>query len=291
MPPQSQLEVPQPNGWIKPNGRMSSSSDSTPHHRRYSSNSLGGQRGTPGTSRQRLHGDISIRNRLHHFTWAWFATTMSTGGIALVLSQTPHRFHGLTVIGEVFVILDIVLFLTFCTSIIIRFTLFSKAFLASLTHPTESLFFPTFWISTVNILSSITIYGIPKTGEWLVVTMRVLFWIYAACTFTVAVGQYFLLFTGKPLKIQSFTPAWILPVFPILLSGTLASLLGSSQPPQYALPILVAGVTFQGLGMLIATFFYGIYLGRLMTNGLPPAGNLPGMFIAVSTSINIMLSK
>lgn len=263
------------------------SSNTAPRHRRtFSSNSLEGQRGQLQISSKTgtLHGDIGIRDRLHHFTWAWFTTTMSTGGIALVLSQTPHRFYGLTTIGIVIFLFDLVMFTIFCACIATRFTLFPKAFVASLAHPTESLFFPTFWISIENILSSITIYGIPKTGEWLAVIMRVFFWTYAACTFLVAVGQYFFLFTGKPLTLQSFTPAWILPVFPVMLCGTLASLLGSSQPPKYALSILIAGVTFQGLGMLIATFFYGAYLSRLMTNGLPSANTRPGMFIAVRTT-------
>jgi tellurite resistance protein TehA-like permease len=153
--------------------------------------------------------------------------------------------------------------------------------MASLQHPTESLFFPTFWISIVNILSNIQSYGVPKCGDWLVVTMRVLFWIYLALTFCVAVGQYFFLFTGKPLTLQSFTPAWILPVFPVMLTGTLAAVMGSSQPPEQALPIQVAGVTFQGLGIFISTYLYASYIGRLMTSGLPRVDTRPGMFIAV----------
>ncbi|PVH75474.1 C4-dicarboxylate transporter/malic acid transporter [Cadophora sp. DSE1049] len=224
---------------------------------------------------------MSIRDRIHHFTLAWFTCTMSTGGIGLVLGQTPHRFRGLNTIGDIIFIFDLVLFICFCAIIATRFTLFPRTIKKSLSHPTESLFFPTFWISIVNILSQIQIYGVPKCGPWLVVTMRVLFWMYAACTFCVAVGQYFFLFTGKPLTIQSMTPAWILPIFPIMLCGTLASLMGSSQPPDYGLPILVAGITFQGLGILIATFMYGAYLRRLMTDGLPSPNTRPGMFIAV----------
>lgn len=279
-----------PNNRVKPNHRIvkmpSQLAPPHSHRRRFSTNSLEGEVGQMRTSRKTgtLHGDMRIRDRLHHFTWAWFTATMATGGISLILSQTPHRFNGLTTIGIVVFLFDLATFITFCTCIAIRFTLFPYAFMASLAHPTESLFFPSFWISISNILSGITIYGIPKTGEWLVVVMRVLFWTYTACTFLVAVGQYFFLFTGKPLTIQSFTPAWILPIFPIMLSGTLSSLLGPSQPPEHALPIFIAGVTFQGLGMLIATFFYGAYVRRLMTDGLPSPNTRPGMFIAVRSN-------
>jgi tellurite resistance protein TehA-like permease len=221
-----------------PTGRRSSVS-----RRRMSGNSLEGQRGTLRTSREgTLHGDLGIRDRLHHFTWAWFTCTMATGGISLVLAQTPHRFNGLTTIGGIVFIFDIVLFIIFTTGISLRFIMFPRTFVSSLSHPTESLFFPTFWISCVNILSCTQEYGVPHTGYWLLVVMRVMFWIYAALTFCIAIGQYFFLFTGKPLTIQSMTPAWILPIFPIMLCGTLASVMVPSQPPKYGLPILVAGL-------------------------------------------------
>ncbi|CZR52264.1 related to C4-dicarboxylate transport protein [Phialocephala subalpina] len=249
--------------------------------RRFSTNSLEGQRGTLRFSKATLHGDLTFRDRIHHFTLAWFTATMSTGGIALVLARTPHRFHGLEAIGDIIFILTVVLFILFCTAIATRFVLFPKSLAKCITHPTESLFFPTFWISVSNIISNIEEYGVPHCGYWLTVTVRVLFWIYAALTFMIAVGQYFFLFTGKPLTIQSMTPQWILPVFPIMLTGTLASLMGGSQPVGAAYPILIAGITFQGLGMLMATFMYGPYLRRLMTAGLPSPNTRPGMFIAV----------
>jgi tellurite resistance protein TehA-like permease len=84
--------------------------------------------------------------------------------------------------GDIVLILDIVLFLLFCSLLATRFTLFPQTMRSCLTHPTESLFIPTFWISVVNIFSNIQQYGVPHTGYWLVVTLRVLFWLYAALT-------------------------------------------------------------------------------------------------------------
>jgi hypothetical protein len=37
---------------------------------------------------------VGVRERLKHFTWAWFLSTMSTGGLAIILAETPHKFHG-----------------------------------------------------------------------------------------------------------------------------------------------------------------------------------------------------
>ncbi|QSZ36230.1 hypothetical protein DSL72_007356 [Monilinia vaccinii-corymbosi] len=226
-------------------------------------------------------GRISFRMRIHHFTWVWFTLTMSTGGIALLLASTPHRFTGLTVLGDIVFIFDLLLFVLLCTGISARFILYPKSLASSLQDSTESLFFPTFWISLLSILSNVHAYGAPHCGTWLITTLRVLFWIYATLTFFVAVVQYCYLFAAKQQTLQSMSLAWILPIFPIMLSGTLASVLAGSQPPNHALPIVIAGVTFQGLGMLVAVSMYGPYIGRLMTSGLPEPNTRPGMFIAV----------
>lgn len=37
---------------------------------------------------------IGLRERLKHFTWPWFIATMSTGGLGILLAETPHRFRG-----------------------------------------------------------------------------------------------------------------------------------------------------------------------------------------------------
>ena len=39
-------------------------------------------------------GKVGLRGRLKHFTWAWFTSTMSSGGISILLAETPHRFNG-----------------------------------------------------------------------------------------------------------------------------------------------------------------------------------------------------
>jgi hypothetical protein len=42
-------------------------------------------------------GNVTLKDRLKHFIFAWYACTMSTGGVAFVLSAIPSRFDGLTI--------------------------------------------------------------------------------------------------------------------------------------------------------------------------------------------------
>lgn len=224
-------------------------------------------------------------DRIEHFTWAWFCLPMSTGGLALLLSPAtqPHSFHGLETIGKTVYIIDLVIFTTAATAIAYRFSRWGGTLTASLTHPTESLFAATFLLSLASIIACMSRYGITSLSNpsWLVTTYDVLFWLYFAITFIYAVGAYTVLFTSPALKISDMTPAWDLPIFPFMLSGTLAASGAQHQPPDQAVPMIVAGVTAQGLGFIMSILMYASYIRRMVQYGLPNATARPAMFIAV----------
>lgn len=224
---------------------------------------------------------LPLSERLQHVTWAWFTLTMSTGGIALLLHNTPHRFTGLYTIGKVFLILDLVFFALLVSAMATRFIREPRALKASLTHQTESLFFPCFFISISSLLSAIALYGAPATGPWLPEALWAIFWIYLSVTFVSTIAQFSLLFSGGHMPVHSMTPAWVLPVFPPMLTGVVAANFVAFVPESRALPMIVAGVSAEAMGFMVSTFVYPLYIGRLMQGGLPAPAMRPAMFIAV----------
>jgi C4-dicarboxylate transporter/malic acid transport protein len=220
-------------------------------------------------------------NRLQHFTWGWYTLPMSTGGLALLLSSQPHTFPGLHTIGKIVYLFDLVVFALVTVAITFRFIRFPGTLKNSLNHPTESLFFATSLLSLASIISCIARYGIPDSGPWLIETYRVLFWIYFAISFSTGVAQYFLLFTEPRLRIQDMTPAWDLPMFPFMLSGTIASAGIQYQPPTQAMSMLVAGLLAQGVGFIVSVLMFAAYIRRMIQYGLPSPSARPGMFISV----------
>lgn len=233
-----------------------------------------------------LQPPISLRERIRHFTFAWYTVTMSTGGIALVLGLTPHRFRGLDTIGLVVFLFDLVCFVAISACLLLRFALYKNTFRKTLTRPREALFVSTFFLSIAALLSNAEKYGalfLPtRAQDGLAGFLRVTFWLYLSATFLVSVIQYHLLFSVKEqcrLTVHSMTPAWILPIFPVMLAGTIAAFDSPTQTPDRALSILCAGLAAQGLGFLVSIFMYATYLSRLMVYGLP--AQRPGMFIAV----------
>ncbi|KAF7538691.1 hypothetical protein G7054_g2678 [Neopestalotiopsis clavispora] len=197
------------------------------------------------------NGKVGFRERIEHFTWANFTGTQSTGGIAILLSETPHQFHGLQTAGAVVFILNLVLFAVFCTAMLTRFYL----------HP----------------------FGTPHTGPWIIVAIRVLFWIYAACTLIYSTTIPVILFNRR-LDVFKMNPAIFFTVFNVMLTGTIAASIAQQQPPEQRLRIIVAGIAYQGLGWILCLIYMPWFMGTLWMSGLSPPDQRPGLFMPVGSA-------
>lgn len=211
----------------------------------------------------------------------WFAATMSTGSLAVVLGNTPNKFTGLQTIGKVVFMFDLVLFLLFNALMITRFILVPRKFLASLHHPVEGLFHGTYWVSLALILNCAYIYGHANTGPWFMEALEVCFWLYCSAAFIIGVFQYSMFFRLERLNVTDAVPAWIFPIYPLLVVGTLAGTILPGQPERPSWNIFIGGVLLQGLAWVVSFLMYALYMQRLMTGSLPSPATRPGMFVSV----------
>lgn len=211
---------------------------------------------------------------------------MATGGIANVIYSVPYRFNGLYTIGCIFFILNIVLFVFNVAMITCRFKYHPETFLASILHPTESLFVPAWLISVGTILITITEYGTSdgKTGPWLFQTMRILFWVYCGLAVFFSCGIYLVMWSTQTFTIHQMTPVWIFPAYPLLVIGPHAGVLASKLNDLAALDIIIGGFVFQGIGFMVSLMIYAAFIYRLMTQKLPQESLRPGMFISIGPS-------
>ncbi|KAJ4343239.1 hypothetical protein N0V87_000461 [Didymella glomerata] len=230
---------------------------------------------------------LTFSERLRHFTWAWYTLTMATGGLATLISVQPHAFPGLITIGAVFYIINLIFFTGITSTMILRFTKFPGAFKASITHEREALFLGPFFLSVATIITGTEKYIIQAyevdhpNRAWAITSMSVAFWLYTFFAFCLASFQYSFLFCAHTYKLTSFMPSWLLPIFPIMLSGTIASVIAANQPVSARMPIIVAGLGCQGLGFTVAILMYAHYIGRLMQVGYPDREHRGAMFIGV----------
>ncbi|KHO01246.1 C4-dicarboxylate transporter/malic acid transport protein [Metarhizium album ARSEF 1941] len=224
---------------------------------------------------------LGPKQRLHHLTWAWFTLPMSTGGLSLLIYAQPHQFPGLRAMGTVVYAINIVIYLSLLALMVARFVIHSGDMSKSLKHPREALFVPTLFLATATVITSSDRYAIPKNDVGLVWAVQGAFWAYVAVTLVLAIGQYSYIFAAHSYGLQTMMPTWILPIFPIMLSGTIASVIAETQPAAAAMSILVAGLSCQGLGFAVAVLMYAHMVGRLMQSGLPNREHRPGLFMCV----------
>lgn len=71
---------------------------------------------------------LTFKQRLKHFTFAWYAMTMSTGGVAFTLSVLPNRFSGLTALGTGIFVINLFLFTFVTIAITTRFIIHPGTF-------------------------------------------------------------------------------------------------------------------------------------------------------------------
>ncbi|KAI0485026.1 voltage-dependent anion channel [Xylariaceae sp. FL0804] len=224
---------------------------------------------------------LGFRQRLHHFTWAWFTLPMSTGGLALLIFAQPHQFPGLKEIGLVVYIVNIIIFALLTGLMLARFLMHHGDFYRSVSHEREGFFLPTFFLTLATLITGTHRYAIPADDETLQWAVATAFWGYVAVTLIVAVGQYSFVFAAHSFGLQTMMPTWILPIFPIMLSGTIASVIAETQMEMAAMPIISAGLTCQGLGISVAFMMYSHMIGRLMQAGLPNREHRPGLYMNV----------
>ncbi|KAB8276446.1 voltage-dependent anion channel [Aspergillus minisclerotigenes] len=224
---------------------------------------------------------VSLRERLCQVTWGWYSMSMATGGIAVLLYNTAHQFTGLETIGKIVYIFNLVLFLSISLCLSFRFLTKSSALKESFQHSNETHFVGTCLLAFATIIIGAESYGTSACGPWLQVALRIVFWIYVAISIMEAIFHNWYLYHHSMAREQPLALVRLLPSFPAMLSGTIASVLATKQPQTHALPIIIGGTTLQGFGFLMSLFIYGEYFYRLNKSGLPKPSERPEMFIAV----------
>ncbi|PSR82237.1 voltage-dependent anion channel [Coniella lustricola] len=233
---------------------------------------------------------VSVKDRIACFQWTWYTSTMATGGIANVLAATPFQAQWLYVVGTIFFLFNILLFIINTILLVMRFRLRPGSWRQSFTDQFESLFISASDGRVGTIFINICQYGIPYTGPWLLRAMEVLFWIWITVAIFASSAVYLVLWSTQVFPIHTMTPVWVFPAYPLLITAPFAgNLINSAAKINgvhliHGLPVALAAVTVQGMGFSLSFMVLAAFVYRLMTQKLPRDTQRPGVFISVGPS-------
>ncbi|WVR00385.1 hypothetical protein IAU59_007528 [Kwoniella sp. CBS 9459] len=216
--------------------------------------------------------------------WGWnlYTTAMGSGAVMACIYSVPYKFHGQQAAATVWFIIDICLFILCTTMTTIRAIKHTAVFRHSFYDQTEAPWMPTFNLTLATLLLGIIDLGIPKCGPWLVTTAEVLFYVYmflGACTALILQNTYRLL----PRPLHLISPAECLECFPLMLCGTIGSLLApqvNKYRPSHALTILIFAIVCQGLGLFMSILKLSAWMLHHIVLPRAPSKTLPAYMVA-----------
>jgi tellurite resistance protein TehA-like permease len=166
-----------------------------------------------------------------------------------------------------------------------RWLLHPMHFSRSFTNPAESFFIGSFLLSMSVIVGGIQLYGITygPAYPWLVDAVYILYWSYAAISLVNSIAQYSVLIHQSTSRPIPFTPSVFLAGYSAMLTGTIASLIAGTQPPDRAVLVIYSGCAYQGFGWLISLVCIVFFIRNALDNAVPPAKLRPSLFIPVGS--------
>ena len=76
--------------------------------------------------RHSKQGKSAFQNTLENFTPKWFAISMNTGILAILMHKLPYQFNGLHVLSIIMYLVDLTLFVIVCSMTILRWALYPE---------------------------------------------------------------------------------------------------------------------------------------------------------------------
>ncbi|WPH02542.1 Hypothetical protein R9X50_00540700 [Acrodontium crateriforme] len=220
------------------------------------------------------------RYAVRNFTPSWFAVNMGTGITSILLHNLPYNGRWLQYISYVLFALNVLLFLSFLSISIVRYTLWPKIWTLMIRHPAQSLFLGTFPMGLATIINMIVFVCVPAWGGNTWKLAWGLWWIDAVISVATCWYLPFIVMSVHNARLEMMTAAWLLPIVaPIVASATGGIVAGVIPDPHKALITLIVSYVLWGTALPLAMCVLVIYFLRLTTCQLPPAAAVVSTFL------------
>jgi C4-dicarboxylate transporter/malic acid transport protein len=203
---------------------------------------------------------------IRHFTPNWFAATMGTGILSLLLGQ----FAALRAVGEALWLFNIALFVLFSLLYGARWLLFFDEARRVFGHSTVSMFFGTIPMGLATLINGAMLYGLQRWGNGLLPLIEGLWWLDVAMALVCGVAIPFMMFTRQEHSIDQMTAVWLLPV----VAAEVAAASGGQLAPHLAdtttqFHVLITSYVLWAFSVPVAFSILAILILRMALHKLP----------------------
>ncbi len=219
---------------------------------------------------------------IRQFTPNWFAATMGTGVLALVLPQMPGAGATLRPWAEALWAFDVGLFILFSGLYAARWILFGHEARRIFGHSVVSMFIGTIPMGLSTLLSGALVFALPRFGTEVVGWVHALWWLDAAMAVACGVGVPFLMFTRQTHSIDSLTAVWLLPVVAAEVAANTGGLLAPHlADPAQAFAVLTTSYALWAYSVPVAFSILALLILRMALHKLPPVGMAASSWLAL----------
>ncbi len=210
------------------------------------------------------------REVIRQFTPNWFAATMGTGILALVLPQVPAVGPALFGVGEALWMTNIALFAVLSTLYAALWTIFPREARRVFGHSVVSMFFGTIPMGLATIINGFIVFGLPLIGERAIAIAAGLWLIDVAMSLACGVVIPYIMFTRQEHSIDQMTAVWLLPVVAAEVAAASGGILAphlASGAAQFA--VLTASYALWAYSVPVAFGILSILTLRMALHKLP----------------------
>ncbi|KAA1476001.1 hypothetical protein DENSPDRAFT_842864 [Dentipellis sp. KUC8613] len=228
-----------------------------------------------------------VKGSVRHFTPAWFAVNMGTGAVSILFQNYPYgnETDGMRVMSAIFFFLNLLLFVIFTTTTILRYIAFPDIWSLMIRHPVQSLYLGCFPMGGATILTvAITLfyntYGFGGTG--FLYTIWAFWWLDVAVSILCCWALIHVAFVYQDHSLKTMTAVWVLPVVSLIVASSTGDVIASAMhpiSPVHALITVTFCVFMVSIGLSLALMILTIYLYRLMVHGPPPGASVISCFV------------
>lgn len=210
----------------------------------------------------------------------WFAATMGTGVVALILGHfvsVPLLYQA----GQTLWVLNALMFIVFCGLYGMRWALAFEEARTIAAHPVMSMALGTIPMGLATITNGFLLFGVGLLGPVAIEIAHGLWWLDSALSVACGLGVPFLMFTRQTHSPQQMTGAWLLPLVAAEVAAVSGILLAAHLPLAEQSGVLLASLALWACSVPLALGLVAVLVVRMIIHSLPPASVAPSCWLAL----------